>query len=201
MPSGRISVSVACTDVSVVPGRNHRSTWPEPISVTAAGSGAVSYAAVASSANRVQSMGTVGRMKSFWGNFGMLIRAYTYIRANGAEGLKGNSEYAVLNANYLRAGLEDVYHLPYGRTCKHEFVVEGVWHDAPGVHALDISKRLVDYGFHAPTNYFPLIVHEALMIEPTETESRETLDAFIAALRQIAEVKDALGALADISTL
>ncbi len=130
---------------------------------------------------------SIGRMKSFWGNFGVLVRAYTYIRTNGAEGLRGNSEYAVLNANYLKVKLQDVYHLAYDRVCKHEFVVEGVWADAPGVHALDISKRLVDYGFHAPTNYFPLIVHEALMIEPTETESRETLDIFIDALRKIAQ--------------
>jgi len=130
---------------------------------------------------------SIGRMKAFWGNFGVLVRAYAYIRANGPDGLRGNSEYAVLNANYLRAKLEDVYKLPYDRVCKHEFVVEGVWADAPGVHALDIAKRLVDYGFHAPTNYFPLIVHEALMIEPTETETRETLDTFVDALRKIAE--------------
>lgn len=130
---------------------------------------------------------SIGRMKAFWGNFGVLVRAYAYIRANGPDGLRGNSEYAVLNANYLRAKLEDVYKLPYDRVCKHEFVVEGVWADAPGVHALDIAKRLVDYGFHAPTNYFPLIVHEALMIEPTETETRETLDRFVHALRTIAE--------------
>lgn len=130
---------------------------------------------------------SIGRMKAFWGNFGVLVRAYAYIRANGPDGLRGNSEFAVLNANYLRAKLEDVYKLPYTRVCKHEFVVEGVWADAPGIHALDIAKRLVDYGFHAPTNYFPLIVHEALMIEPTETETRETLDTFVDALRKIAE--------------
>ncbi len=129
---------------------------------------------------------TIGRMKAFWGNFGMHIRAYTYIRVHGPDGLRANSEHAVLNANYLMHKLKDAYTLPYDRTCKHEFVLEGVWADAPGVHALDVAKRLVDYGFHAPTNYFPLIVREALMIEPTETETKETLDAFAEAMLTIA---------------
>ena len=93
----------------------------------------------------------------------------------------------MLNANYLLARLRGAYHLPYDRTCMHEFVFEGHWADAPDVHALDIAKRLMDYNFHPPTNYFPLIVHEALMIEPTETESKETLDAFADALLKIAE--------------
>jgi len=97
------------------------------------------------------------------------------------------AEHAVLNANYLMSQVRDVYRVPYDRACMHEFVCEGVVLGAPDVRALDISKRLIDYGFHPPTNYFPLIVHEALMIEPTETESRETLDAFAEALRQIAE--------------
>ena len=126
-------------------------------------------------------------MKAFNGQFGVLVRAYTYIRVHGASGLRSNSEHAVLNANYLRSKVQDVYHLPYDRPCLHEFVVEGRWNDAPEVHALDISKRLMDFGFHPPTNYFPLIVHEALMIEPTETESRETLDEFANALLQIAD--------------
>jgi len=129
---------------------------------------------------------SIGRMKAFWGNFGMLVRAYTYIRVHGPDGLRANSEHAVLNANYLMHKLKDAYTLPYDRTCMHEFVLEGVWADVPGVHALDVAKRLVDYGFHAPTNYFPLIVREALMIEPTETENKETLDAFAEAMLTIA---------------
>ncbi|MEP7359320.1 MAG: aminomethyl-transferring glycine dehydrogenase subunit GcvPB [Anaerolineales bacterium] len=129
---------------------------------------------------------SIGRLKAFNGNFGMHVRAYTYIRVHGASGLRGNSENAVLNANYLLAKVRGHYHVPYDRLCKHEFVVEGLWPDAPGVHALDVSKRLMDFGYHPPTNYFPLIVHEALMIEPTETESKETLDAFAEALITIA---------------
>ncbi|MDH3944577.1 MAG: aminomethyl-transferring glycine dehydrogenase subunit GcvPB, partial [Anaerolineae bacterium] len=130
---------------------------------------------------------SIGRLKTFHGHFGMHVRAYTYILMMGASGLREVAEHAVLNANYLMEMLKDVYHLPYDRTCMHEFVVEGRWADAEGIHALDISKRLMDFGFHPPTNYFPLIVREALMIEPTETESKETLDAFAAAMLQIAE--------------
>ena len=130
---------------------------------------------------------TIGRVKAFHGHFGMILRAYTYIRVHGPEGLRKVSEYAVLNANYLRVRLHDTYHVPYDRVCMHEFVMEGQWHDVPDVHALDISKRLMDFGFHPPTNYFPLIVHEALMIEPTETESKETLDAFADTMIKIAE--------------
>jgi glycine dehydrogenase subunit 2 len=129
---------------------------------------------------------SIGRMKSFHGHFGMLVRAYTYISMHGAPGLRAIAEHAVLNANYLLALIKNTYHLPYDRTCMHEFVVEGQWPDAPEVHALDISKRLMDYNFHPPTNYFPLIVHEALMVEPTESESKETLDAFADALLKIA---------------
>jgi glycine dehydrogenase subunit 2 len=106
---------------------------------------------------------------------------------HGPDGLRKVSEYAVLNANYLLSKVRKSYHLPYDRTCMHEFVVEGMWHDIPDVHALDIAKRLMDYKYHPPTNYFPLIVHEALMIEPTETESMQTLDAFADALITIAE--------------
>ena len=117
--------------------------------------------------------------KAFYGNFGILVRAYTYIRMHGAEGLRAVSENAVLNANYLQARLRGVYPIPHGdRTCMHEFVAQGILHGAPEVHTMDIAKRLMDYGFHPPTVYFPLIVPEALMIEPTETESKETLDAF-----------------------
>jgi glycine dehydrogenase subunit 2 len=130
---------------------------------------------------------TIGRVKSFHGQFGMMVRAYTYIRMHGAQGLRAVSEYAVLNANYLLARLRNHYHLPYDRICMHEFVVEGVWPDAPEIHALDVAKRMMDYGLHPPTNYFPLIVHEALMIEPTETESKQTLDEFAEVLTKIAE--------------
>lgn len=130
---------------------------------------------------------SIGRIKSFHGHFGILIRAFTYISMLGHEGLRQATEDAVLNANYLMEKLKSKYVLPYDRTCMHEFVLEGVWKDAPGVHALDIAKRLMDYDFHPPTNYFPLIVNEALMIEPTETESKETLDRFIEVMLKIAE--------------
>lgn len=130
---------------------------------------------------------SIGRVKSFYGHFGMVVRAFTYIAMHGAEGLRKVAEHAVLNANYLLARLRDTYNLPYDRICMHECVFEGRWDDAPDIHALDISKRLMDYNFHPPTNYFPLIVHEALMIEPTETESKETLDAFADVMIKIAE--------------
>jgi glycine dehydrogenase subunit 2 len=130
---------------------------------------------------------SIGRVKSFHGNFGVLVRAYTYIRMLGAEGLRAVAENAVLNANYLQARLKDTYPVPHGeRTCMHEFVAQGKIAGAPDVRALDIAKRLIDHGFHPPTNYFPLIVPEALMIEPTETENKETLDSFIEAMRTIA---------------
>jgi glycine dehydrogenase subunit 2 len=130
---------------------------------------------------------SIGRVKAFYGHFGVLVRAYTYVRMLGAGGLRRVAEHAVLNANYLMSRIKDVYPVPYDRTCMHEFVCEGRFPDAPGVRALDVSKRLIDYGFHPPTNYFPLIVPEALMIEPTETESKETLDRFAGALLNIAE--------------
>jgi len=130
---------------------------------------------------------TIGRVKAFQGHFGMIVRAYTYIRMHGPEGLRAIAENAVLNANYLLARLRETYHIPYDRVCMHEFVVEGRWPDVPDVHALDIAKRLMDFRFHPPTNYFPLIVHEALMIEPTETESKETLDAFAETMIRIAQ--------------
>jgi len=130
---------------------------------------------------------SIGRVKSFHGQFGMMVRAYTYIRMYGPDGLRKISEYAVLNANYLLKKLQDTYHLPYQRICMHEFVVEGRWEDVPDIHALDIAKRMMDYGLHPPTNYFPLIVHEALMIEPTETESKQTLDQFVDVMLKIAE--------------
>ena len=129
---------------------------------------------------------TIGRVKSFYGHFGILVRAFTYILMHGPDGLRKISEHAVLNANYLMKKLEPYYVLPYKRQCMHEFVLEGVWEDIPDIHALDIAKRLMDYGFHPPTNYFPLIVKEALMIEPTETESKQVLDAFAEAMIKIA---------------
>ncbi len=130
---------------------------------------------------------SIGRVKAFHGHFSIMVRAFTYMMMLGGEGLKAVSEHAVLNANYLQARLRDTYKIPHDRICMHEFVAEGHWEDVPDVHALDISKRLMDFGFHPPTNYFPLIVPEALMIEPTETESKETLDAFADTLIQIAE--------------
>ena len=130
---------------------------------------------------------SIGRMKAFYGNFGVLIRAYTYICMLGAAGLRAVSENAVLNANYLLSKLKMFYPLPYDRRCMHEFVLSGRLPQAPQVHTMDIAKRLIDFGFHPPTIYFPLIVPEALMIEPTETESKDTLDAFAAAMQQIAQ--------------
>ncbi|MBM3152434.1 MAG: glycine dehydrogenase subunit 2 [Chloroflexi bacterium] len=129
---------------------------------------------------------TIGRVKAFHGHFGMIIRAYTYIAMHGPDGLRAISEYAVLNANYLRARLNKTYHLPHDRICMHEFVAEGRF-EGSDVRALDIAKRLMDYNFHPPTNYFPLIVHEALMIEPTETENKDTLDRFADVMIQIAQ--------------
>ncbi len=129
---------------------------------------------------------TIGQLKAFWGNYGMFIRAYTYIRMMGPDGLRAVSETAVLNANYLKALVSKHYKLAVDRTCMHEFVVHG---DIPGtdVIALDVAKRLIDFGHHPPTNYFPLIVHDALMIEPTETETKEIMDQFAADLIQIAD--------------
>ncbi|MDI6755709.1 MAG: aminomethyl-transferring glycine dehydrogenase subunit GcvPB [Thermodesulfobacteriota bacterium] len=129
---------------------------------------------------------SIGKIKSFYGNFGILVRAYAYILSMGAEGLKRASLVALLNANYLRVKLKDFYHLPYDFPCLHECVFSDRLQSQYGVTALDIAKRLMDYGFHPPTIYFPLVVHGAMMIEPTESESRETLDQFIAAMAQIA---------------
>ena len=129
---------------------------------------------------------SIGRMGLFHGHFGVLVRAYAYIRTLGSEGLRQVSENAVINANYVLARLRDAYHLPYDRACMHEVVFSGSHQRARGVHTWDIAKRLIDYGFHPPTVYFPLIVDEALMIEPTETESKEALDAFCDALLAIA---------------
>ena len=130
---------------------------------------------------------SIGRVRAFFGNTGVLFRAYCYIRSQGPDGLKAVSQHAVLNANYLMALVKHVYPVPLGDRCMHEFVASarGLARDR-GVRAMDIGKRLIDYNFHAPTVYFPLIVPEALMIEPTETESRETLEAFAEVLLAIA---------------
>lgn len=133
---------------------------------------------------------SIGRMHSFYGNFGVMVRAYVYIRQNGAKGLREVSENAIINANYLREILKQYYHLPYDDFCQHEFVLSGDRQKEKGVKTLDIAKRLLDFGLHAPTVYFPLIVHEALMIEPTETESKESLDEFAEAMIQIAKEVD-----------
>jgi len=130
---------------------------------------------------------TIGRVGSYHGHFGVVVKAFTYMLTLGRNGLREVSEHAVLNANYIQALVKDTYHIPYERLCMHEFVAEGCWEDAPDIIALDVAKRLMDFGVHPPTNYFPLIVHEALMIEPTETETKETLDNFVEALLQIAE--------------
>jgi len=129
---------------------------------------------------------SIGRIANFYGNFGVICKAYAYIRSLGAAGLKEVSENAVLNANYLKERLKPYYYLPYDRTCMHEVVFSGRRQKAKGVRTVDIAKRLLDYGLHPPTVYFPLIVDEAMMIEPTETESRQTLNAFIEAMKEIA---------------
>jgi len=131
---------------------------------------------------------SIGKVHSFYGNINVIVRAYAYVRSLGAKGLKEVAENAVLNANYLMKRLKDYYYLPYDRICQHEFVISAKWQmEKYGVSALDIAKRLIDYGFHPPTIYFPLIVEEALMIEPTETESKETLDSFCDAMIAIAK--------------
>jgi glycine dehydrogenase subunit 2 len=135
---------------------------------------------------------SIGRLRSFVGNTGVLVRAYTYIRAHGASGLREVSDDAVLAANYLKHRLAGTFDLPYDRACKHEFVASAAGLKArTGVRTLDIAKRLIDFGFHPPTIYFPLIVEEGMLIEPTETESVETLDAFAEALITIAAEAEA----------
>ncbi|MEW6051969.1 MAG: aminomethyl-transferring glycine dehydrogenase subunit GcvPB [Candidatus Zixiibacteriota bacterium] len=129
---------------------------------------------------------SIGRLHSFYGNFGNMVRAYAYIKTYGGVGLRQVSEAAVLNANYLKELLKDDFDLPHRRHCMHEFVLSGNRQKKLGVKTSDISKRLLDFGVHAPTNYFPLIVPEAMMIEPTETETRETLDEFASVMKQIA---------------
>jgi glycine dehydrogenase subunit 2 len=128
---------------------------------------------------------SIGRLLSFNGHFNVLIRAYSYILSMGADGLKKASQLAVLNANYIKEKLKDVFHLPYDRSCMHECVFSDQNQVACGISTLDIAKRLMDYGFHPPTIYFPLVVPGAIMVEPTETESKDDLDAFIEAMRAI----------------
>lgn len=133
---------------------------------------------------------SIGRMRSFVGQFGIIVRALAYLRGLGAEGVRRAAEMAVLNANYVRARLKSTYHLAYTTPCMHEVVFSDKRQATHEVHTMDIAKRLMDHGFHPPTVYFPLIVHGAIMIEPTETEDKATLDAFVAAMEAIAREAD-----------
>ena len=128
---------------------------------------------------------SIGRVKAFYGNFGMMIRALSYIYTHGADGLKEATETAVLNARYLSENLKDTYHKPYDSECMHEDVLSHKNQTSTGVHTLDIAKRLIDYGFHPPTIYFPLVVDGAMLIEPTESIGRQDLDAFVEAMKSI----------------
>lgn len=130
---------------------------------------------------------SIGKVKNFYGNFGVLVKAYSYILTMGKEGLKEASQVAVLNANYLKEKLKEYYYLPIDTVCKHEFVLGGICKGHSEVKTMDIAKRLLDYGYHPPTVYFPLIINEAIMIEPTETENLETLDGFIETMVAIAK--------------
>jgi len=130
---------------------------------------------------------SIGKVRAFYASFGVMVRSYTYIRSMGPAGLRRAAEVAVLNANYILSQLRGVYHLPYDRHCMHECVFTDALQARHDIHTLDIAKRLIDYGFHPPTIYFPLIVKGALMIEPTETESKETIDQFVAAMKRIAQ--------------
>ncbi len=147
--------------VVVKDGKHYRLDWEKPLSM--------------------------GKLVAFWGAFGVMVKAYAYILVMGADGLRRTAENAVLNSNYLLALLRDHYDLPYKETPMHEFVLSGEFLKKYGVRTLDVAKRILDFGFHAPTIYFPLIVHEALMVEPTESEPREVLDAFAEALVKIKE--------------
>lgn len=130
---------------------------------------------------------SAGYVSNFLGNFGVLMRAYTYILTLGRENVKMVGPLAVLNANYVKESLKNEYYLPIEGVCKHEFVFDGLADKSTGVTTLDIAKRLLDYGYHAPTIYFPLLFHQSIMIEPTETESKETLDEFIAVMKKVAQ--------------
>jgi glycine dehydrogenase subunit 2 len=143
-----------------------------------------SYRLVTDAKERPQ---TIGRLREFWGNFGMFVRAWAIIREYGPEGLAETGRLAVLNANYVRKLLEGAYALPYATDSLHEVVFDDSLQKASGVTTMDVAKRLIDHGFHPPTIYFPLVVHGAIMIEPTETESKETIERFAAAMKAIAE--------------
>ena len=130
---------------------------------------------------------SIGRVRGWYGNFGMMVRAYTYLREMGAEGLKSATELAVLNANYLRAELGKEWHVAYDTTCMHEVVISDRHLKETGVTTMDVAKRLLDYGYHAPTVYFPLVVKGAMLIEPTETETKQELDGFVAAMSAISK--------------
>ncbi|MDY4185047.1 MAG: aminomethyl-transferring glycine dehydrogenase subunit GcvPB, partial [Sodaliphilus sp.] len=130
---------------------------------------------------------SLGSISGFLGNFGVMMRALTYIVTLGSDNLKWVGPLATLNANYIKESLKDCYELPIEGVCKHEFVFDGLKDKSTGVTTLDVAKRLLDYGYHAPTIYFPLLFHQALMIEPTENESKETLDGFIAVMKKIAQ--------------
>ena len=134
-----------------------------------------------------QSDTSLGSIGNFFGNFGVILRAYTYLLSLGRENIKMVGPLATLNANYIKESLKDVYELPIGGVCKHEFVFDGLKDKSTGVTTMDVAKRLLDYGYHAPTIYFPLLFHEAMMIEPTENESKETIDSFIDVMRTIAK--------------
>jgi glycine dehydrogenase subunit 2 len=130
---------------------------------------------------------SVGRLRSFQGNFGMMVRAYAYLREMGADGLRRATELAVLNANYLRTRLGETWHVAYDKTCMHEVVISDRHLKETGITTMDVAKRLMDYGFHPPTVYFPLVVKGAMLIEPTETESLQTLDEFVGVMKKISE--------------
>lgn len=130
---------------------------------------------------------SIGKVKSFYGNFGVMVKAYSYIKTMGGTGLREATQMAVLNANYMKSRLKDYYYLPIDKTCKHEFVLGGIEKDNHELSTLDVAKRLLDYGYHPPTIYFPLIIDNAIMIEPTETESKEVLDGFIDAMIKISK--------------
>jgi glycine dehydrogenase subunit 2 len=130
---------------------------------------------------------TIGKVQAFWGNFGVMLKAYAYIMSMGSDNLKKASQLAVLNANYIKEKLKDIYHLPYDRPCMHECVFTDKFLKAHKVTTLDLAKGLMDYGFHPPTIYFPLVVNGAIMIEPTETECKEDIDLFIEALEALAD--------------
>jgi glycine dehydrogenase subunit 2 len=133
---------------------------------------------------------SIGYVAPFYGNFGVILKSYAYIMLLGKAGLNEVSDYAVLNANYLRVILGRIFEVPFNKTCMHEFVLSAQKQKNKGISALDIAKGLIDRGYHPPTVYFPLIVKEAIMIEPTETESKETLDAFVAVMAELASLAE-----------